>query len=264
MYRIECDTHTHTLYSRHAHSTIEENVRAAAEQRLTLLASTDHFGSMLYGDYDMRNYEHLSSQGFLPRLWHGITVLRGLEADIVDLHGHLFGHRHRVEKTMMGTFYKEPRDLDELVMARLDFAIASIHDGSFAFGATVAQGTEMYCKALENPKVFILGHICRSGIPFDAKELVQHAKKCGKLLEINEHSFDRKDNTFDRCRALAECCAEHNAPISVGSDAHVCVAIGHFERALAMLDEIGFPEDLIASRTKESFLSALKNVGIEI
>ena len=36
MDRIKCDTHTHTLYSRHAYSTIEENVRAAAERGLEL------------------------------------------------------------------------------------------------------------------------------------------------------------------------------------------------------------------------------------
>lgn len=43
MIEIKCDVHTHTLYSRHAFSTIEENVRAASEQGLELLATTDHY-----------------------------------------------------------------------------------------------------------------------------------------------------------------------------------------------------------------------------
>ena len=32
MYKILTDTHTHTIFSGHAYSTIEENVRAAKEQ----------------------------------------------------------------------------------------------------------------------------------------------------------------------------------------------------------------------------------------
>ena len=47
MIEIKCDVHTHTLYSRHAFSTIEENVRAASEQGLELLATTDHYSPCL-------------------------------------------------------------------------------------------------------------------------------------------------------------------------------------------------------------------------
>ena len=46
MLHIRCDTHTHTIYSRHAYSTVEENVRAAAELGIGLLGSTDHYSSM--------------------------------------------------------------------------------------------------------------------------------------------------------------------------------------------------------------------------
>ena len=37
MVRISCDVHTHTLASRHAYSTIEENVRAAAKDVRTIV-----------------------------------------------------------------------------------------------------------------------------------------------------------------------------------------------------------------------------------
>ena len=97
MYRIECDTHTHTLYSRHAYSTIEENIRAAAEAGIKLLASTDHFSDMLYDDYkSLKNYQYMLCLGNWPRVWHGVTLLRGCEADIVDMEGHLFGHLREI------------------------------------------------------------------------------------------------------------------------------------------------------------------------
>ena len=50
--QLRCDVHTHTLYSRHAYSTILENVHAAKEAGLELLGSTDHFSSMLYPEYE--------------------------------------------------------------------------------------------------------------------------------------------------------------------------------------------------------------------
>ena len=56
--RIACDVHTHTIYSRHAYSTIGECVRAAAEAGLELLGSTDHFGAMLFPTNDARNFQH--------------------------------------------------------------------------------------------------------------------------------------------------------------------------------------------------------------
>ena len=37
MYEIKCDTHTHTLYSRHAFSTIAENVKEAEKILIVFL-----------------------------------------------------------------------------------------------------------------------------------------------------------------------------------------------------------------------------------
>ncbi|RRF89311.1 MAG: phosphatase, partial [Coriobacteriaceae bacterium] len=63
MLHMACDVHTHTIFSRHAYSTIEENVRAAAELRVELLGSTDHFSCMLYperdGAFDVRDFQYL-------------------------------------------------------------------------------------------------------------------------------------------------------------------------------------------------------------
>ena len=260
MYTIQCDTHTHTLYSRHAYSTVEENVHAAARQGLSLLAGTDHYSAMLFGSDDVRDYQYLLNQEAWPRCWDGVVLLHGAEADIVDLDGHLFGHdivlRHGIVDAVC-----EPITLEERVLPKQDYVIASVHTTEFTENASLARTTAMYCRALEHPRVFILGHIGRSGVPFDTDEVLQHAKRLHKLIEINEHSFDKSEAGQRRCRAIAVRCAELDVPVSLGSDAHVSFDVGKFPRALAMLEEIGFPEHLIASRTKESFLDALRKSG---
>ena len=94
--RILCDTHTHTLFSRHSYSTVEECVRAAAEQGLELYGATDHYSAMLYpehnGRHDVRDFQFFMNYDVWPREWHGVQVMHGCEADIVDLEGHLFGY----------------------------------------------------------------------------------------------------------------------------------------------------------------------------
>ena len=93
MIEIRCDVHTHTLFSRHAYSTIEENVRAAGAQGMELLGSTDHLGSMLAAHTDftgadsLENYQFFVNQRVWPRTWHGVELRRGAEIDIVDLEG---------------------------------------------------------------------------------------------------------------------------------------------------------------------------------
>lgn len=268
--RILCDTHTHTLFSRHAYSTLEENVRAAAEAGLELLGSTDHFSSMLNsavdfkGNPDLRDYQFFINQDVWPRVWHGVTVLRGAEADIVDLDGNLFGHGFPQPCNISLGLYRHALDLDERVLRGMDYAIASVHGKRFAEGASVAETTRMYVRALENPKVLILGHIGRSGLDFDVDEVVGAARDLHKLIEINETSLAHRAERSSRCRLIAQRCAELGCQISVGSDAHICCDIGRFGAVEALLEDIGFPEELVANRSREAFLSALDAAGMRV
>lgn len=266
--RILCDTHTHTLQSRHAYSTLEENVRAAADAGLELLASTDHFSAMLTpgvpieGDPDLRSYQHFLNQEVWPRDWHGVALLRGVEADIVDLDGHLFGHGYPQPRNISFGSYKEALDLDERVLLNMDFAIASVHGKPFLQDSTRSQNTRMYIKALEHPKVLILGHVGRSGVDFDIDEVVAAARDLHKLIEINETSLVHRAERSSRCRSIAERCAELGCSISLGSDAHVSPQIGRFDASLTLLNEIGFPGELVASRDRSSFVQAIRDARI--
>ena len=87
MIRIACDVHTHTLFSRHAYSTLEENVRAASAKNLELLGVTDHFSCMLFDQQTLKNFQYFINMSAWPKEWRGIRLLHGCEADIVDGEG---------------------------------------------------------------------------------------------------------------------------------------------------------------------------------
>ena len=265
MYQIECDTHTHTLYSRHAYSTIEENIRAAKENGIKLLASTDHFSDMLFGDYEnVKNYQYLFCSNNWPRVWNDVTLLRGVEADIVDMDGNLFGHDIIISKSVTGDVYDPEKRLLDMVCERIDFVIASVHAKRHTIGKSISENTNMYIKAMENPKVFFIGHIGRAGVPFDMDEVLRVAKELKKPIEINEHSFFWEGHHQSVCRDVAIRCAELGVSVCVNTDAHMSPEIGETMRVQKMFEEIGFPQELIINRTKESFLKGLSDCGIEI
>lgn len=268
MPRIRCDVHTHTLFSRHAYSTLEENVRAAAETGMELLGSADHLGSMLVpntpftGSGSIESYQFFVNQRIWPRDWHGVRLLRGVEIDIVDLEGHLFGHGWPIPHKVTGDDYPTELDLDERCLLNLDYAIASIHGKRFLEGATRAQVTRMYIGALENPKVLILGHIARSGLDFELDPVIEAARDLHKLIEINELTLQAHPGKVDRLREVAARCAELGCAVSTGTDAHISTQLGLFAKTEALFEELGFPEELVATSSARRFLAAVEKAAI--
>ena len=270
MLQNRCDVHTHTLYSRHAYSTVRENVLAARDADLELLGITDHFSDMLFPGAglthaDMRDYQHFLNTTVWPRTWEGVRLLRGAEADLRTLDGRLYGQDIPVTEEITGAPVRREATLYDRVAANCDYVIASVHLRDFAQGATVVQTTEMYVRALSQPKVLVIGHAGRAGVPFDVREVVGEAARQHKLIEINSHSLAarrREGRTWQSCRKIAETCAELGCQVAVSSDAHICAEVGGVSAALEMLEGIGFPQELIATRSAEAFLAAMEAAGL--
>ena len=263
-YVIAGDIHTHTLFSRHAYSTISENVAAARAAGLEVLGSADHFSCMLFPEQHMRNFQFFINQNVWPREWDGVLVLRGIEADIVSLEGTLFGQDIPCPENITGAPFAVERSLFERVTAGLDYVVASVHDRGFTHGASLAQTTAMYVGALEQPRVLVLGHTGRSGVPFDVDEVLTVARERHKLIEINEHSLnsDAAGKNHHACLQIAERCAEMGVGIVVSSDAHIAHDIGVFPCARRMLEEIDFPQELVANRDRATLVAAIRRSGV--
>ena len=220
MIRIACDVHTHTLFSRHAYSTLEENVRAASAKNLELLGVTDHFSCMLFDQQTLKNFQYFIN----------------------------------------GAQLKHPTTLKKRVFRDCDYVIASIHRKDFTLGQTPAQNTQMYINALQDPKVLILGHVGRSGVDFELDPVLEAARDLGKLIEINESSIAepaKAKKSLQRCEDVARRCAELGCMVSFGSDAHISPKVGGYAKTKELLESVDFPEELVACSSAERFLSLL-------
>lgn len=263
-YSLACDIHTHTLYSRHAYSTIMENAAAAQAVGLEVLGSADHFSCMTATEASIRNFQFFINQNVWPRMWGNTLLLRGAEADIVSLAGELFGQSIHVPENITGQPYRLDHTLFSLATEGLDYLVASVHRKDFADGATIFETTEMYLGALAQEKVFVLGHVGRSAVKFELDEVLLEAKRRHKLIEINEHSLDGKagDRNHKECRRVAERCAELGVGITTSTDAHIATSIGKFDNVQSFLDEIHFPEELVMNRSRAVLLGEMAAAGV--
>ena len=82
----------------------------------------------------------------------------------------------------------------------------------------------------------------------DYEALVQGAKECGCALEMNNSSLRKpklRPGCVENYRKMLPLCMEYGVPIIVNTDSHDPSQVGDFTLARAMLEEIGFDENLI-------------------
>jgi putative hydrolase len=237
--KIIADMHTHTIVSGHAHSTLAENCRVARQRGHTHIAMTDH-GPAMPGGPDLVYFFASTA----PKYAEGVRIIRGVEANIVGGNGEL--------------------DIPEPVLGRLEFVIASMHEICWA-PSDYETHTKAWLSIVENPHVDCLGHIGNANYAFDMETVLKKCAGTGKMIEINNHSFDVRRGSRENCGKAALLCMEYGVPVVVTTDAHFMDDVGVFGYSLELLDDIGFPEELVLNADTERLRRHFKeHLGIEI
>ncbi len=231
--KIAIDTHTHSIASGHAYSTVDEMARAARRRGLKGFVLTDHGPGLEGGAHRY----HFSNMRVLPLKLHGVRLYRGVEANILDRQGSL--------------------DLAPYYLEKLDFVLAGMHEICLEPG-TAAENTEAIQAALANPYVDAISHPGNSSYPIDARALVLAARDAHKALEINDSSFRIRKGSSEVCYAIASYCAELGVRVCCGSDAHWAGDIGRLQDAVALLKRARLPPELVINLSQASFETYLE------
>ncbi len=234
------DVHTHTIVSGHAYSTLMENAKAASEKGIKVLGTTEHGCTMPHSPHIwyFHNYK------VLPREMYGVTMLYGVEANIIDYDGNI--------------------DMDDETLEKLDVVIGSIHEEVYKIG-TLEENTEAFINVIKSGKIDIVGHLGNPKIPVDFEKIVKCAKENNVLIEINNSSFTTsRVGSLGNCTKIAQLCKENGNMIIMNSDAHFCTKIGEFTEAVNMLESIDFPEERIMNSTPENMIDFLRSRGRKI
>lgn len=231
--RFIIDTHTHTISSGHAYSTIQEMAREASVNGIEMFAMTDHGPAMKGAPY----LYHFGNLRAIPDTIYGVRVIKGVEANIIDFSGGL--------------------DMPDGYLRRLDFSMASFHDICIE-PSTLEDHTTAIINVLKNPYVDAVAHPGNPQFQVDIKRVVKAARDNGKFIEINNHSFIVRAGCEDNCRNFASECKRQGVSIVCGSDAHISFDVGRFDRVYKLLEEVNMPEELIMNTSIDKFEEYLK------
>lgn len=234
------DLHTHTLASGHAYNTLSEMIRGAWAAGVEVLGSSDH-GPAMPGSCHRMYFANFKA---IPKHQPGIGLLMGCELNILDYQGKV--------------------DLDDNILAKMDYCIASLHLPCLEPG-TMSQNTNAYLGVIENPHIQIIGHPDDGRYPVDYHTLVAAAGERHKLLEVNNSSL--KPGSFrqgarEHYIQMLELCARYHVSILMGSDAHWVDDAGNHGLARALLEEIHFPQELVVNTSVDKLIPYIPAAGI--
>ncbi|TQV72698.1 phosphatase [Exilibacterium tricleocarpae] len=231
--KILTDTHSHTVASTHAYSTVHDYFTVAKQKGLQLFSITDHAPSMPDGPH----YWHFGNMKVIPRVVDNVAMLRGIEANILEPDGEV----------------DIPPNLDPF----LDFAIASFHEPVFT-PVDEKTHTRAVIKAMGTGLCQIIGHPGNPNYPINFEEVVRAARDHNVLLEINNSSFlHSRSGSEARCIHLLEIVDRLDWKVVFGSDAHVAYQVGEVGACIDKAQAIGFPEARVVSANARRLLSFL-------
>ena len=195
---IKGDLHVHSKWS-DGTSSIEEVARAAQGRGYQYVAITDHSKSLriAHGLDESRLMKQMEEIDRVNEKLKGFQILKGTEVDILA-EGRL--------------------DFPEKVLEKFDMVVASIHSG---FKQDRAKMTKRIIQAFENPYLHIFAHptgrLLGARDPYEVEmdELIEAAKKFGKVLEINAY-FERLDLDDIHCRKAKEM----GIQVAISTDSH--------------------------------------------
>lgn len=231
--KIVVDTHTHTLSSGHAYSTVQEMAKEAAVNGIEMFAVTDHGPAMKGAPF----LYHFGNLRVIPFELYGVKIVKGVEANIIDYSGNT--------------------DMPDEYLKRLDFTMASFHDICIT-PSSVEEHTNALIEIIKNPLIDAVAHPGNPQFQVDLERVVLAAKENNKLIEINNHSFEVRTGSDKNCKRFALLCKEHGVRIVCGSDAHISFDVGKFDRLYKMFEDISMPEELVLNTSVVKFEGYLK------
>ena len=100
-------------------------------------------------------------------------------------------------------------------------------------------------------KIRMFTHPVGTYYDVDIDAVIEAAVQNNIALELNTSKLQQKKIVLD----YLEKCAGQGAQIAVNSDAHIAEEVGQFTTGLDYLREVGFPENLVINRSRETIES---------
>ena len=237
---IKADLHTHTIASKHAYSTVMENLNYGKDKGMQFIGITDHFfgvGDRLETINETSRVEKLTTltkQGALK----GSGLISGIELN--------FGQRVEIPKAILET----PLRLGGLHSAFWGIEHQDIDALTREIKEYIDRG---YINVVAHPERN-LNRLAKGKYSFELtpavknyfKWLAEYCKNHRIFIELNEASFSTEFYDYtEMIEYWLKIASENGNPIILGSDAHICTGVGIFERSIEILNKLNYPIDFV-------------------
>lgn len=239
---LKIDLHIHTLASGHAQNTILEYVNQAKFLKMKVIGISDHGPST----DSLATETYFATLGRIPEKIHGIRVLKGIEANIINSRGNI--------------------DISDTVIRKLDYVMAGFHPNNLYADKGKKENTDTIINALKQRKINILTHPFVTHLfPLDVARVSEEACKNNVLLEVNLHylkKFKDHKQTMSNLRMMIEISKHNKRKIIIGSDAHNIWELGNDSIIDKMKREIGLTDRMVINNypAELSKLGRINNV----
>ncbi len=204
---IRGDLHMHTVYSDGKH-TIEEMARAAKEMGYEYISITDHSKRLTVakGLDEKRVLQQFEEIDRINEEIDGITILKGMEVDILE-DGSL--------------------DMSDEILAQMDVVLGAVH---YKFNLPKEKQTARVLRAMDNKYLNIIAHPTgrminmREPIALDMVKILEHAKECGVVMEINS-----QPDRLDLNDIHAKMAKELGVKMAINTDSHNIFSLYYIE-----------------------------------
>ena len=233
------DLHTHSVLSKHAYSSLTENIEYASSIGLKYYGISEHQPDD--EGVGAHKFAFGNCMRIAPKVYNDTKILVGIELNILD-----------------GGF-----DLNGVNPNNLSYVIASMHNYVYSSKShNETDNTINYMHALEIPYVTFIGHLDYPTFRCDYEKVVKAAKENNKLIELNNASLDPNGSRVGAKEidyVILDYCKKYKVPIILGSDAHIKYQIGNVDNCLNLLDEINFPDELVVNFNEDLFHQHFKD-----
>lgn len=245
---ILADLHTHSIFSLHAYSTVQENIYMAKKNKMKYIAITDHFyqdGTVLNKKNEVNRIKHMERNINRDK---NIHVVAGAEFNIgQDVQ--CWYDLKNIKWRPIG-LHNSFCDIKNLTLEELYqlFEKSSEHHNVFAH---IERGINKIICDKNN-------ELSDDEKDFFGKMIILSKEK-NIFLEVNENSLsDDKKGNISRCKYWLRLAKENGNNISLGTDAHYSENVGVFKNSIDLLNEVDYPKKLIlncdSSQMKSIFI----------
>jgi putative hydrolase len=237
---LKIDLHLHTVASGHAHNTILEYINRAKELKMKIIGISDHGPG---NDDTLVSEVYFRTLSRLPKFVNGIRILKGIEADIIDLKGSI--------------------DIsDSTIKDKLDYVMANMHPGAGYKNASKAKNTQALIRAVESGKINIITHpFWIKHFEIDIEKVSEAACVHNVLLEVDIHYIGKHQlnpDMTDSLTKMIKIVKKNKKKVIVGSDAHNIWEMADDSDLKKIQKKIGLSEEMIINNYPKELFKILK------